>query len=627
MEIKDLIREINKDPLKRAMSIVREDMTADETDRTVKLAFVSNAPVEQWFGTLQLSFDKKAIRTERLKSGAPLLMDHNPTDLVGVVETFSFDKDGKGRANVRFSKEARGTSIFNEVVDKIRRNVSVGFLIHDMEVLEPGTKGGLPSFISNDWEPYEISLVSIPADISVGVGRSKDLVKAKVLEKKMNLETEEEIQTPAARAKQFVEFGEIFGKEDLARTMALNADATLDDLRAAIRAEKTAEPQVMPLMHPADEARRFNDFAGFSLARTNSRMGGKLQGFRGEKAEEQAYRFGNWIAGHLLGNERARQWCSSHGIRSMNEGENAKGGYTVPIEFGADLIDLVEQYGVFRANTLVVPMASDTRYDPLISSELDSQFVGESEEGDEQDFTYGQIGLIAKKHKVLTVVSSEVNEDSIIAFGDQAMVMAARAFAKKEDLCGFIADGTSPYGGIVGVTERLKGLDASPANIAGLQVGSGNAYSELTIGDFLGVAARLPEYADQFAKWFVSKSFYYNTMCRVALAAGGVTAKEIEDQRTRTFLGYSVVFAQVMPKVEANDQVCAILGDLTMGARLGDRRIYTMALSDQARFAQDDLMLKATARFDINIHSVGNASASADERQAGPIVGLITAGS
>lgn len=117
-------------------------------------------------------------------------------------------------------------------------------------------------------------------------------------------------------------------------------------------------------------------------------------------------------------------------------------------------------------------------------------------------------------------------------------------------------------------------------------------------------------------------------MLKLALAAGGVTKEEIVNgQRTPTFLGYPVAVTQVMPKVEANSQVCAVLGDLALAASLGSRRDVSIAMSEHSRFGYDQIEFRGTQRFDINVHSVGNASATAGSRVAGPIVGLITAAS
>jgi HK97 family phage major capsid protein len=141
----------------------------NEADRTVEIAFSSEASVERYFGTEILGHEKKNVRIGRLNNGGALLVEHEPRDQVGVVVRAWIDDDKKGRALVRFGKSARAEEIFQDVKDGIRRLVSVGYRIHDQEVTKG--QGGVETVRATDWEPYELSLVSIPADDSVGVGR------------------------------------------------------------------------------------------------------------------------------------------------------------------------------------------------------------------------------------------------------------------------------------------------------------------------------------------------------------------------------------------------------------------------------------------------------------------------
>lgn len=617
--VAEILRELQRKPIVRTFAVDRK--AVDESKRSVDLAFASDKPVEHYFGNLALTMNTKSMRSSRLKNGAPLLMDHDTRDQVGVIESHTIGTDGVARASVRFGESARAKEIFHDVQTGIRRNVSVGFMIHDLQF--EGERNGISFYRSNDWEPYEISIVSVPADISVGVGRSKSFGEK-------TMPNENENPSTHSEAEEIIAFASIFGEEPLARQLILaSPTATVEDLRMAIR-EKQHRTTINTsrLAMPADEAgRRFG--SGVELARSVPRYG-KLKAFQGEGAEERAYRFGQWVLGGPLGNHAAREWCQQNGLmfRSAQvESINEKGGYLVPEEMGTDLINLIEKFGVFRQYAKIIPMASDMRSDPRVTGRLSSQFVAEMQEGTEGDMTFDQISLVAKKHMVLVPYSNEVSEDSAISIGDTLAEESARAFAEKEDRCGMLGDGSSTYGGINGVTEKLKGLSGTIANIAGLQVGSGNAYSELVLADFEGVVGRLPEYADMGAAWFVSRRFYFNVMVKLLLAAGGVTPTEIEDARNKRFLGYPVVFSQVMPSVEANSQVCALFGDLSLGARLGDRRKLTIAIDDSTYFKKDALLFRATSRFDINVHDVGNAAAAAADQVAGPIVGLITASS
>ena len=142
----------------------------NEQARTVELSFSSEAAVERYFGIEILDHGAGSIRLGRMQNGGALLVDHDRRDQVGVVESVTIGADRRGRAVVRFGRSARANEIFQDVVDGIRRLVSVGYRVHRTETT---TSGGVETVRVVDWEPYEISLVSIPADDSVGVGRNE----------------------------------------------------------------------------------------------------------------------------------------------------------------------------------------------------------------------------------------------------------------------------------------------------------------------------------------------------------------------------------------------------------------------------------------------------------------------
>ncbi len=143
----------------------------DEESRTVELSFSSETPVPRWWGTEILDHAPRSVRLDRLKAGGPFLMDHHPGDHRGVIESVKIDGK-RGVATVRFSRSARGEELFQDIQDGIRPNISVGYIIHKMRLEED--KDGVKTYRATDWEPLEISSVSIPADLSVGVGRSED---------------------------------------------------------------------------------------------------------------------------------------------------------------------------------------------------------------------------------------------------------------------------------------------------------------------------------------------------------------------------------------------------------------------------------------------------------------------
>lgn len=163
-----LLRHLSDGKAERSLQVDRAAI--DVEARTVTLAFASETPVERLWGIEVLDCTASAMRQGRLRSGANLLCDHNGRDVVGVIESVEIGADKVCRAVVRFGKSARAQEVFQDVIDGIRRNVSVGYLVHRAILAEE--RDGLETYRITDWEPYEISLVSVPADASVGVGRS-----------------------------------------------------------------------------------------------------------------------------------------------------------------------------------------------------------------------------------------------------------------------------------------------------------------------------------------------------------------------------------------------------------------------------------------------------------------------
>ena len=161
-------RTIQTGTLHRAATFDRAAI--DEAARTVSLSFSSETPVARWFGNEVLDHAPSSIMLDRLRNAGPLLMDHDPCEQIGVVESVSLGADRMGRAQVRFSRSEDAEAIFQDVRDGIRQHVSVGYRVHKM-VLD-STDGDTETYRATQWEPLEISIVSIPADTAVGIGRA-----------------------------------------------------------------------------------------------------------------------------------------------------------------------------------------------------------------------------------------------------------------------------------------------------------------------------------------------------------------------------------------------------------------------------------------------------------------------
>ena len=131
--------------------------------------FSSETAVERWFGDEVLSHDSGAADMARLNDAAPLLWNHKRDEQIGVVERAWIGTDKRGYCEVRFGTSARAEEVLNDIKAGIIRNVSFGYRILEMAEAK---RDGKSTFTATRWLPLEVSCVSIPADNSVGIGRS-----------------------------------------------------------------------------------------------------------------------------------------------------------------------------------------------------------------------------------------------------------------------------------------------------------------------------------------------------------------------------------------------------------------------------------------------------------------------
>jgi len=156
-------------------------------DRRVSMSISSESPVQRSYGDEVLDHKPESIDLSFINSGrAPLLLDHDPEKQIGVIESVSLDASArKLRATVRFSKNALASEVYSDVADNIRGNVSIGYSIAKMVKENNGA-----IYRATSWRPMEASIVSIPADVTVGVGRSDATVTSEA-------EPQGLIETPA----------------------------------------------------------------------------------------------------------------------------------------------------------------------------------------------------------------------------------------------------------------------------------------------------------------------------------------------------------------------------------------------------------------------------------------------
>ena len=322
-----------------------ERAAVNEESRTVELAFASEQPYERWWGVEILDLGPQSVRLGRLTSGGPLLMDHDSRDHIGVIESVQIGADRVGRAVVRFGKSARAEEVFQDVKDGIRRNVSVGYMIHKAQLVE--TNDDTDTYRVTDWEPFEVSLVSVPADASVGVGRSADDVSPiQVITKEqpampdINVDQirADAVKDAQKRVSEIIAMGEQFKQHGADKIAAecLRDGKTVEETRSAILAHIGSKPlPTADIGMTKEEARKFSFLRAINaLANPGDRKAQELAAFEREASDAVAAKMGRAAQGFFVPVEVQQ--------RDLLVGTATAGGHTVATQvLAANFIDLL----------------------------------------------------------------------------------------------------------------------------------------------------------------------------------------------------------------------------------------------------------------------------------------------
>lgn len=424
----------------RSFHVERDGIDVER--RTVTLAFATESPVDRIFGFEVLVCDRSAVRTRRLDSGMNALVDHKWPDVVGVIESYSFGTDRVMRAVVRFGKSARAEEIFQDVVDGIRKNVSVGYLIYDL-VLQQSSEG-VETYRVTDWEPYEISFVSVPADIKSGVGRSVQLrmsASQVISTQKVNTMSAENeaVQTaastpaPAAELESAVltaarsanvqvmesrnhakEIAAIAQKNPKLTDIAMRAiqgGSTVEAFQTeAIRAMADGGLPTAEIGLSASEQRRYSlTRAMNALANPQDAQAQSAAAFEWECSAQASRQLGKPAQGLIVPYDVQKR-------DAANVGTPAAGGHTVATNLSSNYIDelsnrlVVSQLGATILDGLVGDMAIPRHLGGVTTS-----WVGESQEGDESAGQWDQVPLTPKTITGYTDLSRKLLKQSSIA--------------------------------------------------------------------------------------------------------------------------------------------------------------------------------------------------------------------
>lgn len=410
--------------LRRDITFTREAVNVE--NRSLTVSFSSEEPVERWYGFEILDHSGNSCDLSRLNNRAPLLLGHDTEEQIGVVEK-AWVQDGRGYAEVRFGNGEDATECFNDVKDGIRSKVSVGYRVKSM--MHEATTDGIESYRVTGWQPYEISIVSVPADDSVGVGRSVENPTEIQVQMNRNLNLNPsaeggggaavaapaaprvEVTGDAARSAERTRISEInklakrFNVPEADIDRFVNEGSSVDAFRAHILESRGAAKPV------ATEDPNIGMNAGevnrWSLVRAISCIaaGKPLDGIEKEASDAVAKRNRREPAGFFVPHDIAgrslaeTRGLSSEQVRALNVTNSSQGGFTVGTDvLGSSLIALlrnkamVAQLGASSLSGLMGDVAI-----PKVTGGATAYWLSETGSGSDSTQAFGQLGLKPKR--------------------------------------------------------------------------------------------------------------------------------------------------------------------------------------------------------------------------------------
>jgi HK97 family phage major capsid protein len=274
------------------------------------------------------------------------------------------------------------------------------------------------------------------------------------------------------------------------------------------------------------------------------------------------------------------------GTKALVAGSDTAGGYLVPEEFTAELIRIAEDFGLVRRMARRIPMSSDTRNIPRLTTSVQVYWPGENTAGTPSDPVFGNVQLLAKTVVGLTVISNELLEDSNPEIAGILMELFAEALAGEEDKQGLVGSG-SPFTGVLGDT-----------NVTTVTMASGKtAFADVDADDLRDLIAQIKPLALGGAGfkmhrtvWATVQKLKDGANAYIATTSNPIVGgnASIATGAVGTVWGYPVYLSEKMPSATAVDTKYIIFGNLKY-LFLGDRKTVTMAISDSATVGSDNV--------------------------------------
>lgn len=417
----------------------------EEDTRRVRMSISSEEPVERSYGKEVLEHSEEAIDMSFLNSGrAPLLLDHDPEKQVGVVESAELDGSARRlRATVRFGKGALAREAFDDVVDGIKANISIGYAVKKMERSDKDT------FVAKSWKPLEASLVSIPADQSdlVGVGRSNEASTQPSIKTNFKEDVMSEVDIAAVEAeakktasRNAAEIMALTTKHNMADLgqRAIAEGKSIDEVRGAVLDQIGTKPlESHDIGLTEKEVKRFSLFNVVNaLANPSDRRAREAAAFEFEVSEATAKRSGKDPQGLMV----PYQVLSQRDLNSADESDLFSDDFR-----GGEFIDVLRNSSsVMQAGARMLSGLSGDVAIPKKATAASAAWIAtEGGAATESEMTTTSVSLVPRQLAAFTDITRQLRQQS--SLDAEALVRddLAQSLALAIDLAALAGSGSS----------------------------------------------------------------------------------------------------------------------------------------------------------------------------------------
>jgi HK97 family phage major capsid protein/HK97 family phage prohead protease len=504
---------------KQVRSIEALDVKADVENQTLEFSFSSEVPYLRWYGYEIISHKDGDMDLTRLNSGAPLLFNHDWDKQVGVVEKAWIGPDKRGYVKVKFSKSEFAQEKFQDIQDGILKGVSFGYIVDDL-VLTKESKEEQNEYTAKT-TPFEITVCTVPADITVGIGRAaedgeesievvlpseeenkpqnqpvsnpsseEEEAKAKTLaaeaaqKERIRMDNLDAVKAERDRAAAIRALGDRFKMRELADQL-INGGTELSEARGAFL-EKMGVKQTPVTGNEAAVGMSEKDMGNYSFARVlnalanpNDKKAWEAAKFEIELSQAAAEKGGKAAKGIIVPVDMLRH------KRDLSVGTATAGGHTVASDLLAgSFIDLLRKKSVVqRAGAQVLNGLVGNIAIPRQTGAATAYWVGEAAAITESQQAFDQVPMSPKSVGAFTDFSRKLLLQSSVDVENMIRNDLAQVLALEIDRAALYGSGSSnqPTGlkSITGVNTVDLAAYATPtwAEIVGMesQIAADNA--------------------------------------------------------------------------------------------------------------------------------------------------------